>query len=240
MPEKTVLLGPDNLQVEAGSHIIMLYQQEPELLEVLPAFFSEGLKNDDFCALVYTEEETLNEIKDSLEKKYKIEKENLEVNFGSIPYQEFYFENGQFDAYKIYEKIESLIKKKYIQVRPIRSAGDMRWVSKDIFNELYYYEVGLSDKFNSKNIILLCAYYVKKLSVEQIIKLIQSHLLILFKEGESWKMSETVERDIYEKRIDELEKFKKFSVGRELTMIELKEKIKELERQLSEYKKNSK
>ena len=223
-------------KAEVGSHIIFLYQAKSELLDVLSDYFIEGLKNNNACLMVIPSDNLADEINGEIGRKDILNKEQLKEKLVFIKHKKFYFSNGKFDPNKVFEMIDKQLDK---NISMIRSAGDCSWVDKAIFNDFYQYEVALTERYNSKNILLLCAYFSKQLEIEQIIKLIQSHMLILFKEGASWKISETVERKIYDQKIEELEKFTKFAVGRELKMTELKKKIEQLEKELSRYKRTS-
>ena len=47
-----VLLYPENIKVEMGSHVILLYKDKTELVEFLGKYFYEGIKNNDICILI--------------------------------------------------------------------------------------------------------------------------------------------------------------------------------------------
>ncbi|HLG24017.1 MAG TPA: MEDS domain-containing protein [Candidatus Nanoarchaeia archaeon] len=238
MPQQSqVLLGQHDLRVENGSHIILLYQDKSELLEFLLNYYVEGLKKNDLCFMVNATEQIVKEIRQNAER-VGISAQRFQDNMVFLDYKDLYFNGGKFDAGRVYKKIDELIRKN--PSRRIRTCGDMTWFDSSNFNDLDRYETGLSERYNSNNLVLMCAYFSSQLTVEQIIKIIQSHTKIVFKEKGTWKVSETVERKIYEEKIEELEKFSKITVDRELKMIELKNKIAELERELRENKNNPK
>jgi hypothetical protein len=53
---------------------------------------------------------------------------------------------------------------------------------------------------------------------------------VIYKERGRWMVSESVQRLIFDEKVEEYKKFEEFAVNRELKMIELKQRIEELER----------
>ena len=232
-----ILIFGKNLKVKTGSHVVLLYQDESELVDVLSDYFSEGIKNNNSCVMVCQNEDLQNKIITKIENKNVLSKKQIIEKLVFIKSKEFYFSKNKFNADTIYKKIDEDIAKNTLC--GLRAASDMSWVNNNNFNEVHQYEKELSSRYHTENIILLCAYPSKDMNTLQIIKTLQSHTLILFKEDGVWKISHAVERKIFENKIEELEQFTKHAVNRELRMIELKATINKLEKELEKYQKNS-
>jgi hypothetical protein len=231
------LFNPD-LEVETGSHIILLYQKESDLIEILPGYFGEGLKKSDICIYVNSSDFLYNQVLKEIEFNNLINNKIINEKMIVLKSDEVYSPKTKLDADKIYSQIDAVIQENTPYA--LRTFGDMTWANDKVFDEVYNYERGLTTRYYDKNVIFLCSYLVSQLDIARIIQLIQSHTLILYKENDVWKISATVERKIYDQKIEELEQFNRVSVGREIKMIELKEKIAKLEAELKEYQNASK
>lgn len=224
----------NDMKVDVGSHIIFLYKKESELKDVLFNYTYEGVNNNDLCILIVSDPGIVESLKNEI-KNRRISKEVIDKLITTLKVSDFYLEGGKFEKERTLKKLDKLIEENPA-VR-IRVAGQAEWADCTIFDEWHQYETEVTERYCDKNIILLCAYDLNRLDFENIIKLIQSHMLILYKDGSKWKISETVERKIYEQKIDELENVTKHSVDRELRMVELKQTIDRLKKELDEYKK---
>jgi hypothetical protein len=225
----SVPLGIVDKKINAGTHITLIYENDSILSEAFLSYFEAGLKNHETCIMTYADERLEDDLKRSLEEKLGLERRIMDSNFISIHYKEFYFKGDEIAPEKVYETLDE----KLNSVRDfssIRTAGQMNWVRGDYFDMICNYEESLTERYNKDKILILCAYDARKLSTSQIIKMIQSHMLILFKEGDSWKLSETVERNISDQKIAELEKFTRFAIGRENRISELKKQIEDLKK----------
>ncbi|MEK6968179.1 MAG: MEDS domain-containing protein [Nanoarchaeota archaeon] len=235
-PQNKLLLSDQHLKVEEGAHIIYLYEDETELLDIFSRFYTQGLINNDLCITIDSDDGFSKRLIEDIEAKSGMDMNQLKSKIMHISHKDFYFNNGAFNANRVFGVVDDLISK---NVLTIRCAGTSGWIDKTFFNEFCEYETAFTKRYHNNNVLVLCAYSLKQLDVAQIIKLIQSHTLILFKEGHSWKISETVERKIYNQQIEDLENFTKFAVDRELKMIDLKKRITQLEKEADDYKKSA-
>lgn len=229
-----ITLHPDNIQVEMGSHVLLMYRDPSELEEFLVQFFHEGLKGDNVC--IYVNDASLfSDVKSKVQQKGTYNEDIINDSLKCIDYKEFYFVENQFRSSEVFKKIDVLLDT-YVS-KTVRALGSDSWVNSMTFDDFHKYELDLSKKYNNKNLVIVCAYSLKQFDAEQIIKLTQSHSLILYKDKKGlWTMSETIEKKIYGNKIEELEKFASVAVGRELKMIELKKKIEALENEIKKAK----
>lgn len=223
---ETVSLGVIEKPPGTGNHIILLYDDEQTLISAFSSYYAEGIRRGDICEMAF--------FMPGLEKKITMEIQktgletcDIEKSLSFLHFEEAYFTGKKFTPQKVFGMIDSQL----AGLEPgnmLRAGGEMGWVSHELFGEVCSYEKGLSERYGEKNLLIMCAYDSRRMNLSQIIHMVQSHMLILFRENDSWKVSETVERNLYEKKISELEDLKKLAVGRELKMIELKKEIEEL------------
>jgi hypothetical protein len=164
-PRNQVKLCSEDLTVEMGSHILLLYQNESELLETLSGYFREGLRNNNLCILIGSSRSLIKLLAKNIENILLARGEKLINPLIFVKSKEFYFSKGGFDADAIYNKIDQSFEKNAL--KGMRGASDMAWVDKG-FNEISKYEAGLTERYHDKNVLLLCAYPIKGLMVEQI------------------------------------------------------------------------
>jgi len=217
----------------SGTHIILLYETESDLIRIFAPFFAAGLKNNEFCIGIYPNRHVKQKLIDGLSKLVNIKQFINQNQIQFIYYKDFYFKKDMFSKVKVYSFIDKKLNSaRFEGLDGIRGAGDMSWVRNAFFKKVLVYEKGLTKKYRKSPIIVMCAYPVKKLAIHDLIDMIQSHTLILYKKGRKFCLSETTERRILIEERDGLEKFNKVAVDRELKMIELKEKIAELEKKI--------
>lgn len=230
--QKLIPLGINKCCTKEGSHFVFFYEDYDETLDVLSDYVTAGLKNNEKCIFLLENKPKLEKFKKLLSKKNgnKQDFENLTLTH---PY-EVYFNNGVFDSEFVYSMIDNMIQDE--SQNRVRTGGFMDWVDESVFNDVREYEETLTKRYGTEKIIFLCAYPLKRLTSSQIIDMIQAHTNIIYQKEGKWIVSTTVEREEYETKIDNLEKMEKISIGRELRMIELKNKIKELEETIKSFK----
>lgn len=226
-------LGFMKRHVEQGAHIVMLYENEADLLKIFPPFFVAGLKNNELCIIIYPNLKLKEKLKKKIARIIDTEHYIKEKKIEFVHYKDFYFKNNIFTKEKIYKLIDK--KLNHIGFKDfdgIRAAGDMSWVKDKLLKKVLVYEKGLTKKYGKVRVVLMCSYPVEKLPISDLIDIVQSHNLILYKKDKKWYLSETVERRVLKEEIQDLERFTKFAVNRELKMVELKKRIAELEKKL--------
>lgn len=222
-------LGINGYVVDPGAHIVLFYNEEDELLEVFPHYFAEGLKNNECCVVIYPHDNLKEKITSEIAKIVPIEKYVSEKKIEFVHYKKFYFEKDQFKDVCAYKHLDKKLNHvDYNDVDGVRGAGDMSWIRTGSFKDIVCCEKGLTEKCAKNKVVLMCSYPLKLLKPWEIIEIVQSHALILYKSGKKWQLSETIERKIMQNEIEDLEKFTKLAIGREIRMSELKKEINEL------------
>lgn len=222
-----VSLGVIDKPGGTGKHVILLYDDEPTLIDAFSSYYAKGVMDGDRCILTFFANGFDKKLKSEIKKRHGVDDCAIEKLFTSVFFRDAYFTGNDFDMKKVFGIVESEISR-LASCQMLRAGGEMGWVSTENFEDVCCYEKSLTERYGAENTLIMCAYDSRKLKLSQMIQMIQSHVLILFREGKTWKVSETVERELYEKKINELEDFKNLAVGRELKMIELKKEIEHL------------
>jgi hypothetical protein len=229
--EKVFPLGFLDKEIVGGTHMVFLYDSEQDLYDILPLFFARGLTNKELCLVIYPDEEKKEKIEKEISKMVPLDKYKDKLEF--IDYKIFYTDAKKLRVDKnntfhiLHNKLKSI---DYQDIDGVRILGDMSWINNQVFNDLIDVEKELTEKYFKKNLLMICSYPLKKLSAAEIIEIIQSHNVVLYRKNNQWVLSETVERKRMDAEIEDIKSFNKMAVDRELKMIELKDKIKELEK----------
>jgi hypothetical protein len=230
MKKSGFALGFADKTVPCGTHIAVLYEKEAELIGIYSKYFARGLKNDEICVVFYEDEGFRKKLEDEISKIFPIEKQDHNRRVEFVRYKDFYLNDGKFDSSIPIRLIDKKLEdNRYMVGAGIRVLGVTSQINSKEFDDVIHYERALTDRYFKESLIISCAYPTKSISIPNLVKILQSHTLVLYKEQGKWKMSETVERDKMRTEINSLEQFTKFAVGRELKMAELKEKIRRLE-----------
>lgn len=222
-------LGFTIKNVPGGTRMVMLYDDFQDLIEIMPLFFAQGLKNKEKCLLIYPNNKVKEIMKKEISKFLKLNSLKEEKNFELINYKEFYYNKDQIDPdkpIKIIDKKLNVVD--YTDVDGIRALGDMSWIDNKVFNEIINVEKGVTKKYLSKDILFLVTYPVHNLSASEIIEIIQSYVVVLYKKDDMWSLSETIERTSMQAEIKDLKKFTNLAINRELEMVKLKEENRKL------------
>lgn len=229
--EKVFPLGFLDKEIVGGTHMVFLYDFEQDLYDILPLFFARGLTNKELCLVIYPDEERKERMEKEISKMVPLDKYKDRIEF--IDYKIFYTDakkvkidkNNTLDV--LHKKIKNI---NYQDIDGVRILGDMSWINNQVFNDLIDVEKELSDKFFKKNLLMICSYPLKNLTASEIIEIIQSHNVVLYRKNNQWVLSEIVERKRIDTEIEDIKKINQYAVDRESKMNELKERIKELEK----------
>jgi hypothetical protein len=212
------------LSTEVGSHITLIYRSKEELIEFFIEYYAVGIRNSDHSVII-SQEEVYEAVKEGL-RKAGIKEEQIKKSLTHVNHDTLYFTKRRFDTSRVFEVIDKKIDTSTI----LRSGSDCSWVREELFDEFQEYEKCVTERYNNRPVLLLCAYDAETLTTTQLIKLLQSHMKVIYKERGRWMVSESVQRLIFDEKVEEYKKFEEFAVNRELKMIELKQRIEELER----------
>nr|MCK4929900.1 MEDS domain-containing protein [Nanoarchaeota archaeon] len=230
---KHIPLGFIKKSVENGAHIVMLYENEADILRIFPPFFATGLKNNELCIIIYPNLRLKQKLKKKLTELVNLKDYIKEKKVEFVYYKNFYFKNNVFSKEKVYKLIDKKLNHiGFKDIDGIRAAGDMSWIKDKLLKEVLICAKEVTKKYRKAPVLLMCSYPIEKLSIVDLIDVIQSHNLILYKKDKKWYLSEPTERRVLKEEIQDLERFTKLAVGRELDMIKLKKKIAKLEKQL--------
>lgn len=150
--------------------------------------------------------------------------------------EEWFLEGKDFAIKRILKKWELEVSKAVKDgFKGLRVCGDL-WSMEIDWDVLIEYEEKATQIMHKHKIIALCAYPADKLGLNDVIAMVNAHSFTLLNRGDTWKIEENLSLQSLRrmkmelgKKVKELQKFKKYAIGQELKMIELKQKIKETE-----------
>lgn len=222
-------LGFVDRNVPGGTHILMLYDYLEELSDILPLFFGGGLMQKEAVVIIYPNSQVKEKIREGLRELVDLDKYEADHKIIYYHYRKAYYDGGEINPRKLYRIIYRNIAESYMDVDGIRVAGDMSWITETEFTNIVKVAKGVKEKIEKKEIIILNTFPVNLIKPCEMIELIQSYTILLYKKDDKWLLSEAKERTITQTELDKLEIFTKFAVDREKKITELKDKIRELE-----------
>lgn len=220
-----------------GVHVVFIYEKKDDLLKVFSSYLKIGLEKNEMCIWPLAKGLTASKVKAVLKKKVlnlndKIDKGQMRF----VNQEEWYLKGKDFAIERVLKKWKLEVSKAVKDgFNGLRVCGDL-WSMKIDWDVLKEYEEKATQIMHKHKIIALCAYPAAKLGLNKVIALVNAHSFTLVKREGAWKIEENLSLQSVrrmkmelEKKVKELEKFKKYAIGRELKMIELKRKIKETE-----------
>ena len=152
--------------LHVGDHACYLYEDPEKQLAIAASFLAEGLKKNQRCVYVADEhrpEEILSVLSAAgIRTKEESDKGNLSI----ITKHETYLADGTFVPEKMVDRLRQISKSASQQGgRPVRSAAEMSWASKEVerHNALVNYELLVDFFFLNvePKMLGLCQYNVK-------------------------------------------------------------------------------
>ena len=196
-----------------GTHLCQFYGTMEDLVEILIPYFSEGLRNNEFCMWITSPPLDADKAREELSKAVPelgeyFRKGQIEI----ISYENWYLKENRFDSNRVLEawidKEESAISRGF---DGLRLSGNTFWVEKSLWKDFTEYEAAINDRILSRRMIALCTYCLGKCSGNDVVDVVRNHVGTLVKKGKEWvvveeavqrKATETLYRNTVQTSID--------------------------------------
>ena len=173
-----------------GSHFCYFYNNKYELLDLLVPYFQVGLKNNEFCVWITSEDLSHDFAKNALKEAIidfddYLKKGQIEI----LPYSKWYLKNNEFNFEKVIEKglnyLDRAITNGY---SGLRATGDIRWIKKKDLDRIIEYEIHVNNIIKNYKIISICTYPISRFSKIELLEIAGSHQFVLTKSHGNYKL----------------------------------------------------
>ena len=179
-----MMKSAEHSMVLPDEHMVLLYSEETETIDILVNFIKSNLENNFRCAYIIGDINTqtlLNELKSKVELEDYIAKNQ----FTLIDKDDSYSKGGIFDPDLMVQLlIDESKRAKEDSYDGFALTGELSWVLayEDGFDKIMEYEWKLNDTIFSKHpVSSICRYNMNKFSDEMILNIIQVHPYIIWK-----------------------------------------------------------
>lgn len=193
-----------------GTHFCQFYQTKEDLIDTLIPYFTEGLRNKEFCMWITSPPLEVEEAKEALRKAVQ----NLDeyIRNGQIEilsYIDWYLINGVFNADKVLEgwtqKEKNALKNGF---DGLRLTGNTFWIERSCWESFVSYEARINKLIGSHRMIALCTYSLEKCTCTDVVDVIKNHEGTLIRKNKNWYLVEDVaKRKKMEEEINSIAKF---------------------------------
>ena len=188
-----------------GAHIACLYSSWEDVLKVIVPYIHAGLRNNEFCVWIYSNETDYRSIRNALGTRIPYLEERIRNGqLILIPYTECYMKNGCFSETRLIQywnnMVEDALKKNF---DGLRTVGDAAWVGKDRLRDVYHYEHVLNERTPELPFIKACLYPKGDMDIFDMAEIIGSHGYILAKREGSLQLIQNVELNVRDKQLEE-------------------------------------
>ncbi|WP_290839871.1 MEDS domain-containing protein [Flavobacterium sp.] len=181
--------------VSWGSHFCTFFNSTDDLLGIMTSFFKSGLQNNEMCLWAVSPPVSPAQALLSLEGvlpdlELYLDKKQLTI----IPYDEWYFENGRFDAAKTFQRWQlSYDKALQAGFSGMRANGMESWIDENQWQAFMKYEDDLNTFMADKKIIVQCTYPLKQSNASNLLDVAHVHEKVIAKREGQWRVLEEQE-----------------------------------------------
>jgi len=179
-----------------GTHFCQFYQTAEDLLEILVPYFSEGLKNNEFCMWVTSEPLGVEAARTAMASALPdfgtyLRRGQLEI----IPHTDWYLKGGAFDAERVLagwvKKLERALASGFAG---LRLTGNTFWLEKRDWRAFIEYEEAVDDVIGRYRMLAACTYSLDRCGFNEILDVIRNHRFALVIRDGRWELVESGER----------------------------------------------
>lgn len=204
--------GIDNIgKINWGTHIGQIYDSVEDFFNVAVPYTISGLRNNELCLWIYSQNTTLDEIINFLEAH--MADVDSYVKSGQLillPYTEIYIEDNSFNEVRANSKW-----KHYVEMAPekgydgLRAVADTFWLEKSYYRTFEQYEDTIQKTIPHMNFTVLCLYDAKKSDTLQIAEIIKNHSYVIIKSDDKYEIVKNVELLIKDQQLMQAHEYDK-------------------------------
>ena len=177
-----------------GTHVCQFYKTKQDLIDILVPYFSNGLRNNEFCIWVtsefLTEEEAISAMSKAMPdfSKY-LENGQMEI----FPHTDWYLKEGKFELHRVLkgwvEKHDKAIAAGYAGMRV---TGNPFWIdNKKDWDDFQEYEDEINNTIDDYKMLALCTYALDKCGADEIVDVVTNHKCAMIKRSGKWTAMES-------------------------------------------------
>jgi DNA-binding CsgD family transcriptional regulator len=143
-----------------GTHFCLFYQTRPDLLDTLISYYRTGLRNDEFCLWVASQELPVDEVWPALREAIPhVDQDAATGRIEVISHENWFFPGGHFEISSIMDVLAAKCERAMAEGRSgIRFNGSPAWLQKRNGAEFSALEQAIDETIAGRRIIVLCNF----------------------------------------------------------------------------------
>jgi signal transduction histidine kinase len=195
-------------EVPFGTHFCQFYRSRQDLVDTLVPYFLEGLRNNELCVWVTSEQLPAEEARELLRQSLPdFAAFEAKGQIGIYDYLDWYLKNGGTPD----QALEGWLRHERLALengyQGLRLTGDTAWLDSSGWDEFVAYEQAVNQTFGRFRIVGLCTYSLDKCSAEDVIDVCRNHQFALTRRQGDWELIESsslkIAKQELERRVEE-------------------------------------
>lgn len=191
--------------VSWGTHIGQLYSSKNDFVKVAARFIGSGLKNNELCIWVYSQNMDYDEVKSILQTSVKDIDSYIKNNqLKLLPYTQWYVVENSFNELRVNQQWLDLVEYSVSNgFDGLRAVGDTAWLETCYYREFEHYEHNITKMVSELRFIALCLYDINRVSIPEVADIMHNHSFTIIPDGEGFKVVKSIELMIKERQLEE-------------------------------------
>ncbi len=174
-----------------GSHFCQFFKTKKDLRDVIVPYFRAGLENNESCVWVTSDFFTTDDAFKAMKKGVPgfegyLANRQMEI----FPHTDFYLKGGSFDLNRTLrmwmEKHDEALSRGFAGMRV---CGNPYWIdNKKDWDDFAAYEAAIDNAIRGRNLLVLCAYSLKKCGLVEILDVVKNHEFALAMNHGKWQV----------------------------------------------------
>ncbi len=179
-----------------GTHFCQFYQTDQDLLDILVPYFTEGLKNNEFCMWITSEPLGAEAARRAMaaalpDFENYLRRGQIEI----VPYTDWYLKGGTFDPERVLNdwvrKLDEALAAGY---EGLRLTGNTFWLEQKDWRAFTDYEAAVDGVIGRYRMLAVCTYSIDRCGFNEILDVIRNHRFALVRREGRWELVENAER----------------------------------------------